>query len=523
VKLFQYAEPVRLKASCVECHNKHPESPKTDWQVGQIRGIQKVTIPYAQFSFASTWRLMVVVALVLLMTVFAASTIILLFRFLSNKNELVSLAEERAQLLKKNHQALQQSKDEVEESYRAKARFLAAMSHEIRTPLNGITGMIGLLSGDNLSASQQKDLDTIKTCSASLVQIINDILDFSKIEAGKATVSEHVFRPRDIVINNLHLFSGAAAEKGIDLKVTVDPETPEQLIGDESKINQILFNLLGNSIKFTTQGGVEVFLSGTSLSQEQYALSIKVIDTGIGIAPESMGKIFNAFEQAEHGDTRRFSGTGLGLAISQQLVALMGGSINCSSKPNRGSVFRVSLRTKKIDVFAGKHSQSEHLGQDSAAESLDESVERPRILVVEDNPVNQQVITRLLKKLGYTSELAMNGQEAVEIWREKKMDLILMDIQMPVKDGYQAAEEIRVIQETGDLPIIIALTANAGETDLQACLDKGMNDYQAKPYKEKKLKEKLLYWSHKIAVMRAHTPASESEVQGDAKQADDAA
>jgi signal transduction histidine kinase/CheY-like chemotaxis protein len=350
----------------------------------------------------------------------------------------------------------------------AKSRFVATISHEIRTPMNGIIGMASLLRDTPLAPVQREMVDTITQSSESLLTVINDVLDLSKLEAGRMRLVQSDFRPRDIVNSVAALVLPAAREKQIAFVIDVDPMVPELGHGDPVRLRQVLLNLVGNAVKFTQSGSVTVKVSfGGDL------LRFAVADTGIGIPPEVGEDLFLPFTQVDSTSTRSHEGTGLGLTISRQLVILLGGEIGFESMPGHGSTFWFTVPF------------SAPLAAATALEPL-QSQPLPgpplRVLLAEDNPINQLVASRLLEKLGHSVEAASNGLLAVEAFRRSEWDLILMDCQMPGLDGYAATRQIRSLEiPLGRHTRIVALTAHAMVEDQQKCIEAGMDDYITKP------------------------------------------
>jgi len=379
---------------------------------------------------------------------------------------------------------------------KAKSEFLANMSHEIRTPMNGIIGMTQIFPTTNLTEEQKDFIYTIKDSGHALLTIINDILDFSKIESGNLQLEEHPFILRDIIKSVCNLLATQADTKKINLEYFIDPHIPIHLVGDSSRLRQILLNLIGNAIKFTKSGGVYVSAKSKLIANDQkcpeYQLIISIKDTGIGIDNDNLQKLFQPFTQADTSISRKYGGTGLGLAISKSLVALMGGTIwvesfgNIAGNPpndwianendhHQGSIFNFTLITKSVlsvDLIP------KDLPEPSQTEDINSQLQL-KILLAEDNKVNQKVALFTLKKLGYIADIANNGLEVLTMLDNQFYNIILMDIQMPEMDGVTATKRIR--QSTQNQPYIIALTANALEADRQICLDAGMNDFITKP------------------------------------------
>lgn len=361
---------------------------------------------------------------------------------------------------------------------RAKSEFLAVMSHEVRTPLNGILGFAELLAeAPSLTPEYQGYSRTIVQSGEALLRILDDILDFSRLEAGRLQIVSSIFSPRALLEDIRNLVARQASEKGLALHVSVAPPIPEYLEGDSGRIRQILLNLVGNALKFTERGHVSITLS--SLIDQSSTFVFVVSDTGPGIAPENVQKIFQPFTQADSSIARRHGGTGLGLSISQRLTKLLNGDLSVKSQLGQGTVFSLALPLR-----IARHAPREtapHPGLDVSFATAHPF----RVLVAEDEPVNLKLIQTLIKRLGYEPLTAKNGREAVKIFRSEKPDFILMDLQMPEMDGTEATRAIRAQeQQEGGPPVFIAaLTANIFPADKQKCLDAGMDDYLNKPVK----------------------------------------
>ncbi len=507
-QVLRYMAALRVEQSCLNCHSTQ------GYQVGDIIGgissemcasriasgdaaVRRTLL--ASFSTAG-------VALLLLFLWSGCTLFKSIVRRGRAEEKLRALAvsleskvEQRTAELREAEKNALAAKEQAEEASRAKSDFLARMSHEIRTPMNAILGLTYLCQQSTNESKQLYFLRKILSSGRGLLGIINDILDVSKIEAGKMTLQNEAFTLQELVDNLGDLCGVLAGDKNIEVLFRVDPTAFVVLQGDLLRLTQVLTNLLGNAIKFTEKGRVLLRIEETGRGTDSITLRMSVSDTGIGLTKEELARLFNPFEQADGSITRKYGGTGLGLIISQRFVRMMGGELEVRSTPGQGSTFAFSLTfpCRAVPPARSKKAASPRLADMNEDTQQALALRRgARILLVEDNEINQEVARSLMEGMGMDVTLAENGLDAVNACRAKTFDMIFMDIQMPVMDGLEAARRLRAREsETGARPTpVIAMTAHAMREDREKSLEAGMNDHITKPIYPDVLARMLIKW-----------------------------
>ena len=395
------------------------------------------------------------------------------------ESELAKATEALESKVRQRTAELEKAKIAAESANKAKSMFLAKVSHELRTPMNGVLGMLSVLLQNEKDPQSKKSLAVVKKSADSLLTIINDILDISKIEAGKFRIDSYEFKPREIVQNVMTIIKSTADAKKIELKVFFDNTIPEILIGDGNRLGQIIYNIVGNAVKFTDKGWVQFNIDGKRISDDEIIISFKVKDTGIGIDEESKNTIFDSFSQSEATLTRKYGGTGLGLTITHEIVEQMKGKISFESQVGKGSTFYCSVKMKFSDALYKSNSGD----KPEYEKSFDKLKSKMTVLIAEDSKINQELIIQILKNKNCEFKVTNNGAELVDAFKEQQYDLLLVDVQMPIMNGFEAVNAIREIESfKSDKTPVIYVTAHASDDCIKECFENYADEVLTKPF-----------------------------------------
>jgi signal transduction histidine kinase/CheY-like chemotaxis protein len=496
--ILRYAQSDVMQASCVNCHNNHPSSSKTDWKVGDVRGVLELSAPLNNLNATASQLVnnlfysFIASSLIGLSLVWFAFTRLRKLaardrsqarRLQITNNELAAEMQKRAQseqALRVSQAELIQSRDKAESANRLKDQFLANMSHEIRTPTNGIMGMITLVLQTKLTPTQQEYLELAHSAAEHLVSMVADVLDFSKIDAGHLTLRSERMSPMHIIKSTTSGLSARAEAYNLPIYITSSDDFPNFVLADPIRFRQIITNLVGNAIKFTRSGHIQVYCD----VPHPQTIQIAVSDTGIGFDPHQAESLFAPFVQADSSLTRSYGGTGLGLAITRSLIDLMGGHIHASSVPGQGSVFTFTIHAPEapLEPLIDAQNQAQNSDDSIAAAQKTAASKSLHILIAEDHPINQKLLTVLLEKMGHTFVLAEDGAQALAALNRESFDLVLMDVMMPGVDGITALTQWREIEKSlGTHTPIIMVTAHVMKGDEDRFLAAGADGYVSKP------------------------------------------